>query len=183
MAVVFAVTGVVAAGPASAAHRPAAAVPATDLALAAGENMYGQLGTGAAGIASQTLPVDVALPAGVRLTQIAACHSHSLGLTSDGRVLAWGNNGNGQLGDGTTTQRRSPAPVAIPDDVTITQIACGSYHSMALTSGGRVLAWGRTTSASWATAAPPTAPPRCRWRFPRTSPSPKSPAARSTTWP
>ncbi|MEV5571818.1 Ig-like domain repeat protein [Spirillospora sp. NPDC052269] len=147
MTVLMAVTSVVAVPAAShavAAPAPhaAAAAPATDLALATGDNWYGQLGDGS-GIGSQTTPVPVALPEGVSLTQIAAGHSHSLGLTSDGRVLAWGNNSNGQLGDDSTTTRRTPVWVHLPGGVTITQISAGSFQSMALTSDGRVLAWGQ----------------------------------------
>ena len=33
---------------------------------------------------------------------------HTVGLASDGTVYTWGYNNNGQLGDGTTTQRTSP---------------------------------------------------------------------------
>ena len=34
--------------------------------------------------------------------------SHSLALANDGTVWAWGHNGNGRVGDGTTTDRYSP---------------------------------------------------------------------------
>ena len=39
--------------------------------------------------------------------------SHSLALRSDGTVWAWGYNGYGQLGDGTTTQRLFPVTVLL----------------------------------------------------------------------
>lgn len=44
--------------------------------------------------------------------QIEAGGSHTVALKSDGTLWAWGDNSQGQLGDGTTTERH--APVQIP---------------------------------------------------------------------
>jgi len=43
--------------------------------------------------------------------QIAAGSYHSLALKSNGTLWAWGDNGYGQLGDGTTTNRTSPVQI------------------------------------------------------------------------
>ena len=40
---------------------------------------------------------------GATVIQVAAGCSHTVALKSDGTVWAWGGNGYGQLGDGTTT--------------------------------------------------------------------------------
>ncbi len=71
---------------------------------------------------------------------LAAGQVHSLALRSDGRVMAWGNNGSGQLGDGTTTQRLTPVPV--PGLTGVVAVAAGSSHSVALKSDSTVMAWG-----------------------------------------
>ena len=42
---------------------------------------------------------------------IAAGSSHTCALTTAGAVQCWGSNSNGQLGDGTGTQRLTPVPV------------------------------------------------------------------------
>jgi alpha-tubulin suppressor-like RCC1 family protein len=84
----------------------------------------------------------VHLPARTRVTAIAAGGNDSLALTSDDRVLAWGDNEFGQLGNGTTTNSTLPIPVDLPAGVHVTAIAAADRHSLALTSDGRVLAWG-----------------------------------------
>ncbi len=57
-----------------------------------------------------------------------------------GAALAWGFNGGGQLGDGSTTDSLVPVAVSLPVGTTVTAIAAGAYHSLALTSTGQVLA-------------------------------------------
>lgn len=75
--------------------------------------------------------------------QVAGGDSHSLALKSDGTVWACGNNTHGQLGDGTTTGRKTPVQVSNISGVTA--IACGWNHSLALKSDGTVWAWGNNT--------------------------------------
>jgi alpha-tubulin suppressor-like RCC1 family protein/phosphodiesterase/alkaline phosphatase D-like protein len=71
---------------------------------------------------------------------VAAGSTHSIALKSDGTVLAWGNNGNGQLGDGTNASRTSP--VVVTGLSGVVAVAVGYYHNLALKSDGTVAAWG-----------------------------------------
>ncbi|MBD2892565.1 hypothetical protein amrb99_14750 [Actinomadura sp. RB99] len=105
-----------------------------------GENPNGQLGDGTTN--RSHVPVRVALPAGATVTAIATGDDHTLALTSTGRLLAWGYNDFGQIGDGSTTDRLTPVAVDLPSGTTITAIGAGAGHSLAVTSAGRVLAWG-----------------------------------------
>ena len=67
---------------------------------------------------------------------------------SDGTPHAWGFNGNGRLGDGTTVNRTDPVQVdqtGVLAGKTITSIAGGGNFSMALTATGSIHAWGQGT--------------------------------------
>src|SRR5450759_1004138 len=112
----------------------------TGQVLAWGYNHEGELGNGTT--TDSSTPVAVSLPSGTTVTAIAGGLYHSLALTSTGQVLAWGYNGLGQLGNGTTTNSSTPVAVSLPSGTTVTAIDGGGDHSLALTSSGQVLAWG-----------------------------------------
>jgi alpha-tubulin suppressor-like RCC1 family protein len=116
------------------------ALTSTGRVLSWGQNNDGQLGNGTTAVNSFT-PVWVDLPAATRVTAIAAGYYQSLALTSSGRILAWGDNAQGQLGDGTTTGSLTPVAVHLPAGVTVTAIA-DAGQGLALTSAGRILSWG-----------------------------------------
>ena len=71
---------------------------------------------------------------------VAAGAYHSLAVEGEGAVLAWGGNGNGQLGDGTLVARNSA--VYIPNLDGVVAVAAGAAHSLAVKSDGTVSAWG-----------------------------------------
>ena len=74
-----------------------------------GNNEYCQLGQGIADSNAHRTPIRVGTAA--NWVAIAAGFAHSLGLKADGSLWAWGNNSNGQLGLGDTTNRFSPTKV------------------------------------------------------------------------
>ncbi len=79
----------------------------------------------------------------VKAAPVAAGLYHGLALTSTGAVLAWGWNIVGQLGNGSTNGSDVPVEVRLPGGTKVTGIAAGFAHSVALTSTGAVLAWGK----------------------------------------
>ncbi|ESQ16056.1 MAG: hypothetical protein N838_06905, partial [Thiohalocapsa sp. PB-PSB1] len=112
-----------------------------------GYNGYGQLGDGTN--TRRADPVAVIDGYGdpvIDAVSVAAGANHSLALLDDGSLLAWGYNGYGQLGDGTTTSKSTPVRVrdAVGDTLTgIIAVAAGQNFSLALRSDGTVWAWGR----------------------------------------
>ena len=71
---------------------------------------------------------------------LAAGSVHGLAVAADGTVWAWGHNFDGQLGDGTTTNRSTP--VQVPGLADVVAIAGGFKHTIALRRDGTVWAWG-----------------------------------------
>jgi alpha-tubulin suppressor-like RCC1 family protein len=109
-----------------------------------GYNANGQLGDGRAGRPSN-VPVRVQLPHPVtRVAQGGSIwnNGQSLVLLSDGSLWAWGANFNGQLGDGTTGSRSSAVHVYPPVGVTYQSLATGSSTCYAVSTTGKVYAWG-----------------------------------------
>ena len=104
-----------------------------------GDNADGQLGNGTT--TQSTTPVQVELP-GVTPTAISAGGGFALAIGSDGNLYAWGQNTNGQLGNGTTNESTTPVQVLLPAGVTPTTIsACGGF-ALAIGSDGNLYAWG-----------------------------------------
>jgi alpha-tubulin suppressor-like RCC1 family protein len=109
-----------------------------------GNNINGQLGDGST--TQRNTPVQVSGLSSVTMTAIAAGSGHTVVLKNDGTVWAWGNNTNGQLGDGSTTQRNAPVQVSGLSSVTMmTGIAAGFGHTVALRSDGTVWTWGKNS--------------------------------------
>lgn len=64
---------------------------------------------------------------------------HVLAITKDGELYSWGHNGYCQLGNGGTNQGLSPGLISSNFiGRKVIEVACGSHHSMALTSEGEV---------------------------------------------
>ena len=122
------------------------------------------LGVGAVGAA--LTPIVVSTLSGI--TRYSAGEVFSLAVRPEGSVLAWGHNGSGQLGDGTTIDRPLHGPH--PRAFRVIEVAAAPsnriiyFYSLALKGDGTVWAWETTASAISATAPPRTAfrPCRCR---------------------
>jgi alpha-tubulin suppressor-like RCC1 family protein/outer membrane protein assembly factor BamB len=113
------------------------AVKADGTVWAWGWNGVGQLGD--ATTITRASPVQV----GNGLTGVTAVSAgilHSLAVGADGRVRAWGWNGLGELGDGTTNDHH--LPIVVPGLSGVVGVAGGAYHSVALDLDGRVSTWG-----------------------------------------
>jgi uncharacterized repeat protein (TIGR02543 family) len=128
------------------------AVTTTGRVYAWGRNASGQLGDGTT--ANKSTPTLISLP-GINefnneetIKNVTAGGDYSHAVTTTGRVYSWGYNNLGQLGDGTKTNRSTPTLISFPginefnNEETIRNIHIGSLHSVAVTTAGRVYAWG-----------------------------------------
>jgi hypothetical protein len=103
-----------------------------------GHNYSGQLGDGTTTWSGSPVSVN-GLPNNV--TALSAGYAHTCALTGEGAVWCGGGNSDGQLGDGTETQRLSPVPVPGLQSGVIA-IAAGAQHTCAVTTDGGMKCWG-----------------------------------------
>jgi alpha-tubulin suppressor-like RCC1 family protein len=113
-----------------------------------GDNSYGLLGLGPE-IPWQAITRPAKVVDLLDVIAISAGGNHSLALRVDGTVWAWGNNSQGQLGDGTLTDHTAPARVPALGDVIA--ISAGVGFSLALQVNGQVWAWGSNTTGQLGT--------------------------------
>jgi alpha-tubulin suppressor-like RCC1 family protein len=102
-----------------------------------GYNHFGELGTGSVSANSCECiasPVAVSGLSGVRA--ISAGVDHGLALLADGSARSWGRNGEGQLGDGSNSQREAPVPVS---GVNAVAVSAANYGGFALTGPSQAL--------------------------------------------
>jgi len=103
-----------------------------------GQNHFGELGDGTT--TNRPTPVDVVgLSSGV--AAIAIEDVHTCALMVSGAVKCWGSNTDGELGDGTTTDRSTPVDVA-GLSAGVAAVGAGDFQSCALLSAGSVKCWG-----------------------------------------
>jgi len=94
---------------------------------------------------SQDREVPVPLPAleGIKFTHVACGKYHSAAVSEEGDVYAWGLESSGQLGLGSyRTKAHTPAKVDALSGCGVSQLSCGSYHTLALTAKGEVYSTG-----------------------------------------
>lgn len=118
----------------------------------------GQLGDGTTTV-TQTTPVSVALPSGVRITALDSGYDHSCAVSVDGRAYCWGTNGTGKLGNNTTTQQNSPVSVVLTGSasgVRFVAVSGGGNHTCLLSDAGRSFCMGGNTNGALGTGSTST---------------------------
>jgi len=124
-----------------------------------GNNNSGQLGNGDTTVVQRFSPglvigltdvVDISASKGAGPGSISGVAAqHSLAVRRDGSVWSWGRNANGQLGDGTTTDRATP--VQVPGLSGAVVAAAGGAFSVVRKNDGTFLAWGDNTPGNLGT--------------------------------
>ncbi|NWR17435.1 RCBT2 protein, partial [Emberiza fucata] len=112
-----------------------------------GYNGNGQLGLGSSG--NQPTPCRIAALQGIRVQRVACGYAHTLVLTDEGQIYAWGANSYGQLGTGNKSNQSYPTTVIVDKDRVVEIAACHSAHtSAAKTQSGQVYMWGQCRGQS-----------------------------------
>jgi alpha-tubulin suppressor-like RCC1 family protein len=105
-----------------------------------GENVSGQLG---AGVSTPASGRPLAVSGNQAFYSVVAGPSHTCGRARDGRILCWGRNNQGQLGNGTTTNQSRPV-VATGVNGLVGLHTFGS-HTCGVTANGDAWCWGANT--------------------------------------
>lgn len=111
-----------------------------------GNNAFGQLGIDSTSTA--TSPAAVATPS--RFAGFSIGSNHTLAFVpfrNTSSVWAWGYNGYGQLGNGTSGSTNSSSiPRGISGLPNVTAVAAGGYHSLAIANNGSLYSWGSNSN-------------------------------------
>ncbi len=108
-----------------------------------GYNEMGQLGDGTTMSSSTQVVVDLG---GATATDVSSGYWHTCALLSDGQILCWGQNTQGQLGDGTTNDSSSPVSVNLGSGTTALQLSSGGRYTCALVQNYSIACWGQNAA-------------------------------------
>ncbi|MFO0754996.1 MAG: EGF domain-containing protein [Byssovorax sp.] len=103
-----------------------------------GLNTSGQVGTGTG---DQIFLRPASAGGAATWTLVSAGAAFTCALDESKAISCWGTNGSGQLGDGTTTTRTTPTPMAggFTDWIALD---AGSTHACGIREGGALYCWG-----------------------------------------
>ena len=103
-----------------------------------GRNTYGQLGNGTK--TDSNIPIQE-ITGATNWSAISAGHYYTIARKSDGTLWSWGDNRDGQLGNGTRIDRNTPTQ-EITGATNWSAITAGHGHTAAIKSDGTLWSWG-----------------------------------------
>ncbi|XP_020080536.1 uncharacterized protein LOC109704181 isoform X2 [Ananas comosus] len=108
----------------------------------------GLLGGGLHRVGSPTSKIDVPLPKALESTVVLDVHNiacgtqHAVLVTKQGEVFSWGEESGGRLGHGMDSDVSQPKLIDALSGMNIEFVACGEYHTCAVTLSGDLYTWG-----------------------------------------
>ncbi|CAH2254500.1 jg25682 [Pararge aegeria aegeria] len=110
-----------------------------------GSDSMGQLGSNL-GSHAQDKPKIIKNLATKNVIQVDCGSYHSVALSNNGDLYAWGANTYGQCGLGTKSNKEAtPQPITSLLGIPIALIACGSNHTFVISKSGAVFGWGKNS--------------------------------------
>jgi alpha-tubulin suppressor-like RCC1 family protein len=124
-----------------------------------GTGESGQRGDGSFGTFTPG-DVPVAVSGLTGAVALAAGYGHTCALLADATMRCWGENREGQLGNGTTADPGTAHPVAVSGITGVTAFTTGAYHTCAVLGDGTLKCWGRNGDGelgdgTWTTSSTP----------------------------
>ncbi|XP_014467574.1 PREDICTED: uncharacterized protein LOC106740753 isoform X2 [Dinoponera quadriceps] len=108
-----------------------------------GWGVHGQLGHGSTD--EKSIPTLVTSLLGVVVCHISAGYAHTLALSVDGVVYAFGCNVLGQLGIGSNNKSSIPMKVSLPEGIRL--ISTGYFHNLVVSNTNKLYTWGASPQA------------------------------------
>jgi len=128
-----------------------------------GNNDSGRTGFGIS-TGNQIIPVQVG--SATNWQSASAGNNHSLAITTNGQLWAWGNNGSGRTGFGDNTGLQL-TPAQVGSATNWQSVSAGGAHSLAITTNGQIWSWGGNANGElgkgFRTTAPYAAPATSHW--------------------
>ena len=112
-----------------------------------GDNSLGQLGIGVTDPSFKSKPVAIPLTgalSAVNILDVQCGSNHVVVLTTDGKVVTWGYNNYGQLGDGSTTTRFTPQLLSAP--CSVKKVYSKFYSTILICTNGKMYGYGRNSN-------------------------------------
>ena len=108
-----------------------------------GDNYWGQVGLGRKEVVGEIIkdPTELSAPDGTTWAQIVCGQFHTAAVSSNGDLFTWGCDYFGQLGHYEKGDRHAPKKVEIPGGEAVVKVACGRWHTAAVTSTGKLFTW------------------------------------------
>ncbi|KAI9157477.1 hypothetical protein LWI28_023232 [Acer negundo] len=122
--------------------RHSAVITDAGAVLTFGWGLYGQCGQGSTD--DELSPICVSSLLGIRIEGVAAGLWHTICISSDGDIYAFGGNQFGQLGTGGDQAETLPRLLDAPglENVNVKVVSCGARHNAAIAEDGKVFCWG-----------------------------------------
>lgn len=124
-----------------------------NLPYCVGGNIFGALGNG--DFTNSTVPVSVVTSgvlSGKTIKDIVTNEYNTCAIASDNKVYCWGYGGQGQLGNGVTSNSNVPVAVTttgVLSGKNILKVVVGSNHSCVIASDSKVYCWGISNNNTW----------------------------------